>query len=162
MNLQENPKKEAFITHASSFISPGWVAVPSVWLMLPLNNLLPHLLPCFSQVSHAASPEKLDSWSSFEMMRQSFSLFPQYHSYYSQFKEWTQINSLCCWNQANLMGCSVLSFMIKSFSNSGFLGCHYNKKKSNFSKRGAERQNPVMLSLILVFTQKHRNVMAAS
>lgn len=58
--------------------------------------------------------------------------------------------------------CSMLSFMIKSFSNTGFLGCHYNKKKSNFSKRGAERQNPVMLSLILVFTQKHLNVMAPS
>lgn len=127
-----------------------------LWTTFP-----PHLLPCLSQVTHVTHPEKLSSWSSFEVAWRSFFLFPHYHSYCSQFRDWTQINTLSCWNQANL-GCSVLSFMVKSFSKSGFLACCYKKEKSNFSKWGAERQNPVMLCLVLVFIQEHLNVIAGS
>lgn len=108
--------------------------------------VFPHILPCLSLVSQVTQPlDKWSSWSFFKAMWQCFSPFPHCNSYCSQFKEWTQINTLSCWNQANLMGCSVLSFMIKLFSNSGFLGCHYKKKKSNFSSWRVEKQNQVIL-----------------
>lgn len=136
MNLQENPKKEAFIIHASSFISPGWVPVPSVWLMLLLNKLLPHLS------FHAASLEKMRSWSSLEVTQLSFSLFPCCHSYCGQLKEWTEINISGYQNRAKLMGCSALSFIIKSFSDNDFFLAAVTMRKSNFSRWGAGRPNP--------------------
>lgn len=157
MNLQENPKKEAFIIHASSFISPGWVPVPSVWLMLLLNKLLPHLS------FHAASLEKMRSWSSLEVTQLSFSLFPCCHSYCGQLKEWTEINILGYQNRAKLMGCSALSFTIKSFSDNDFfwLLLQWEKTISQGEELGGQTL-PEIFSLFPLTTQKHLNVMAAN
>lgn len=158
MNLQENPKKEAFIIHASSFISPGWVPVPSVWLMLPLNKLLPHLS------FHAASLEKMRSWSSLEVTQLSFSLFPCCHSYCGQLKEWTEINILGYQNWAKLMGCSALSFTIKSFSDNEvffWLLLQWEKAISQGEELGGQTL-PEIFSLFPLSTQKNLNVMVAS
>lgn len=158
MNLQENPKKEAFIIHASSFISPGWVPVPSVWLMLPLNKLLPHLS------FHAASLEKMRSWSSLEVTQLSFSLFACCHSYCGQLKEWTEINILGYQNWAKLMGCSALSFTIKSFSDNEvffWLLLQWEKAISQGEELGGQTL-PEIFSLFPLSTQKNLNVMVAS
>lgn len=158
MNLQENPKKEAFIIHASSFISPGWVPVPSVWLMLPLSKLLPHLS------FHAASLEKMRRWSSLEVTQLSFSLFACCHSYCGQLKEWTEINILGYQNWAKLMGCSALSFTIKSFSDNEFffwLLLQWEKAISQGEELGGQTL-PEIFSLFPLSTQKNLNVMVAS
>lgn len=97
MNLQENPKEEAFISHASSFISPG--CSPICVTDADSEQLLLHLLPVLSlslSLIHTARLEKTRIWSSLEVTQLIFSIFLYYHSYCGQFKERTQINTLSC------------------------------------------------------------------
>lgn len=87
---------------------------------------------------HAASLEKMRSWSSLEVTWLSFSLFPCCLSYCGQFKEWTEINTFGYQNWSKLMGCSALSFTIKSFSDNDCFGCCYNEKKQFLKVRSWE------------------------